>query len=111
MHVMSCGAVWTMLANRPHRPYGARPHAASSIPLWKVLCAKRASDDSGGSAIHLGDRLPTTFRDTFIVEVYAFPFHLAGRYAMYGPATGFVRESGLQNWILSDNPLRPSRLN
>ena len=58
-----------------------------------------------------GDRLPTTFRDTFIAEVYAFPFHLAGRYALYGPATGFAREGGLQNWMLSDNPLRPSGLN
>ena len=44
-----------------------------------------------------GDRLPTTFRDTFIAEVHAFPFHLAGRYALYGPTTGFAREGGLQN--------------
>ena len=55
-----------------------------------------------------GDHLPTTFRGTFLAEVYAFPVHLGRRYALYGPATGFAREGGLQNWILSDNPLRPS---
>ena len=81
MQAMSHGSVWMVLTNRPHRPYRGLLHAASVILLWKVLCAKQASDDSGG----------------FAILQFTFSFHLGRVCALYGPATGFAREGGLQN--------------